>query len=619
MLLDNLQTSGGAGAFRVTAASLLLLCFYAAIFYASADTPIAYASSLEWLQITLLSVAFSFSVAVLLKSVLWLVSAAWKSTRVREPAIGSVIAFVILFSLGLMVLENFSYTVFSWGLKTGTSVIGKIGMFAGCVFFAYQCLPLVSWFAKKLSPAILVSLTLLICLSLLIYSIFTPDKVYSDQMASKGSPGLAHPHVIFLTSDGLNASEMSVYGQAADTTPFLKSVASDFMVFNNAFPNSANTTGGITTMLTGRSPLTTQVVYPPDILKEGDELKHLPAFFSSKHYIKSQWAVPHYGSADSQNMFGAFDYVHGESQAGFNYMAEQFSLTSLQSWFATRLIKDQFGLLSDILFIHEMENPYMQVSEDSEKKKNRLRDEDRVSGLLQDIDTAVGLRKQLFNHTHFMNTHGSKFPVKERVFSKGVEQDKKWMREFYHDAILEFDGHVESIFNHLKSAGILDEVILVVSTDHGRRWSQSDRIPLLIRFPLGANAGLYSQYVQLTDVAPTILDYVGGSWPTWMSGVSLLNPQEIPANRIIFSVGRTKAIGKNEDGKVVRDNVGEAFKTANKFGAVFCGAYTGFTFPDPKFNFVKTFDEQPVSGFCDISATQKGIKILDAFESHLAH
>ena len=65
-----------------------------------------------------------------------------------------------------------------------------------------------------------------------------------------------------ISSDGVSADLMSLYGYDQPSTPFLTSLADELMIFDAAYTNNANTTGSITATLNGISPATTQVIYP---------------------------------------------------------------------------------------------------------------------------------------------------------------------------------------------------------------------------------------------------------------------------------------------------------------------------------------------------------------------
>jgi hypothetical protein len=171
------------------------------------------------------------------------------------------------------------------------------------------------------------------------------------------------------------------------------------------------------------------------------------------------------------------------------------------------------------------------------------RDRERVDALLAFLERSPG---PVFAHVHLMGTHGPTFRTSFRRFARGKN---RWsIPAEYDDAILEFDRHVARVFDRLRRRGTLANTLIVVTSDHGARWSYG-RIPLLFFFPGGSHAGVVEPNVQLLDVAPTILDHLGVAKPEWMDGTSLLGAGPNPA-RVIVSVlyqlkGRPPAVVYN--------------------------------------------------------------------------
>jgi hypothetical protein len=128
------------------------------------------------------------------------------------------------------------------------------------------------------------------------------------------------------------------------------------------------------------------------------------------------------------------------------------------------------------------------------------------------------------------------FYPRTRVFSSAEIQDREWMRDFFDDAILDFDPYAGVFVEHMKGAGLWDNALLIVYSDHVDGWKSNDRIPLLIHFPGGQYAGRIRNNTQNLDIAPTILDYLGMEKPAYMSGQSLLQG-EPPALLPIISAG----------------------------------------------------------------------------------
>jgi hypothetical protein len=63
----------------------------------------------------------------------------------------------------------------------------------------------------------------------------------------------------------------------------------------------------------------------------------------------------------------------------------------------------------------------------------------------------------------------------------------------------------------------------------------------MIRFPNRHPRGSIAANVQLADVAPTMLSYLGATIPAWMDGESLIS-DSLPLTRRIFGVSETQAL-----------------------------------------------------------------------------
>jgi hypothetical protein len=123
-----------------------------------------------------------------------------------------------------------------------------------------------------------------------------------------------------------------------------------------------------------------------------------------------------------------------------------------------------------------------------------------------------------------MVTHGDTFEPSQQEFSAGqsIEGQQPWSVDFYDDSILEFDRYIGKLVNDLNNQGLLDKTILVIGSDHGQKWDQLQRLPLLFRFPNGQHAGSMPANAQNLDIAPTLLDYLDLQQPEWMHGQSLI-------------------------------------------------------------------------------------------------
>ncbi len=134
--------------------------------------------------------------------------------------------------------------------------------------------------------------------------------------------------------------------------------------------------------------------------------------------------------------------------------------------------------------------------------------------------------------------YGSQEPHREYEFQSGVNKggkkltdidripgylpDHETVRHDMLDYALEIehmDSHLGRMIAELEKRGELDNTLIVVTSDHGmpfprvkgHAYHDSNHVPLAIRWPRGmSNPGRAIQdFVDFTDIAPTILDYAG--------------------------------------------------------------------------------------------------------------
>jgi hypothetical protein len=106
--------------------------------------------------------------------------------------------------------------------------------------------------------------------------------------------------------------------------------------------------------------------------------------------------------------------------------------------------------------------------------------------------------------------------------------------------VRETDGKIRTLFEALQSTGRLEHTIVVIVSDHASDWKITERVPLMIRFPNRHLTGRITTNVQLADVAPTMLSYLGAAVPVWMYGQSWGPETALPPTRRIFGVSDVK-------------------------------------------------------------------------------
>jgi hypothetical protein len=442
----------------------------------------------------------------------------------------------ILTSLTFLMVENFTYTL--WGFNVGSFqgvgrhlyavAIVACAIWIGRGIWRWTTLPFVRKISRYLSVLAIVLLSASTVFSLA--KLGQATVVSSDDLKRTES---RFPNILILSTDGLDASHMSAYGYRRNTTPFIKSLIPDSLLVENHFTNNAKSTGSIGALFSGKLPTKTRVIYPPDIFRGIDTYQHVPAILRKLGYRNADFSIRHYTDPYDLNMREGFDYANGRS------IGEISSPIKLPDSVVHTFIKESYFLeisvsrlvvrLQHALGINNMVNPYKVVT-NMDDAERYFPDAKRLEQLFDFIDSS---QAPFFAHVHLMVTHGSKFQVNRRVFSEGKKQNAPWMDDFYDDAIISFDETVEKVINRLKRNDLLEETLVIVTSDHGSKWRATERVPLLLLFPQRQYIGVRHHNVQRVDVSATILDYLGVKRPEWVDGESFLHG-ELEPDRAIF-------------------------------------------------------------------------------------
>lgn len=437
----------------------------------------------------------------------------------------------------LIMLDNFTYTVFKFGIVSTSNSWRVIYIFIFILFF-YRTFRFTTRTAIWKTASTLSFSLFAVSSALILMTYFSRDVPYNALDSDSPQSGSLRPNIIILGADGLNASYLSAYGFDEDTTPFIRELAKTSLVAENAFPNASSTTASTTSALTGKEPAEVGVYRYPDILSGDDSFEHLPGILKDAGYYTVQIGTPSYVDARKVNLIDGFDMVNGQTihQPGLDALRSALG-NSAPTYFIELIAERVAERFLHIFFIRDMNNPIQQVHNETA----RYTDAERVDEIIRLLEDA---QEPLFIFSHFMNTHGPHFGTEEKAAeSESTADEAEWDVELYKEAIRTFDAHVEDIYQYLAKSGKLENTILVIYTDHGYRYVVNRRTPLIFHFPNGDHAGSRKNNAQVIDIPVTLLDYLGIAQPDWMTGISLLNDEALATREIIsITAGSPKKI-----------------------------------------------------------------------------
>ncbi|HRP67978.1 MAG TPA: sulfatase-like hydrolase/transferase [Turneriella sp.] len=489
-------------------------------------------------------------------------------------------AFVLAL-LALLLLDNFTYTVFHIGIIS-TDILGRlvyVGLFSYTIFYLFHRLTFFVHEKKELLSSNHALLTLALPLGLAF--IFFMSKAAVPLKASLLETGVltkrTRPNIIFFASDGVDAQHLKLYGYARNTTPTLNRFAHDRkpLLCKNAFSNGARTTGSLTAMLTGVSPATNKVFFPPHILNATNAHRHLPGILKQLGYINFQETIRYYADAGDLNLQGAFDVANNRSLKGQNFLGRRFVT---ESYFLAALFERLSSRLLHITGVRSMENFAAQMNnEDSPNEVYGTIDDTRMERLEGFIEQ---VKEPFFAHVHLLDSHCCTFKFKHAHFSRRTAEEKETKtqpleRDLIDDAILASDAQFARVLKVLKERGILERTIVVYSSDHNRGWTIKRKVPLVFFFPDSHYARIEKKNCQLLDVAPTLLDYLDIKTPHWLEGRSLLDEANLDnADRIFgfLNIRRHSIqVGKSKVSELV--DAGAPYYGLTSYGMMSCNKW----------------------------------------------
>ena len=301
-----------------------------------------------------------------------------------------------------------------------------------------------------------------------------------------GLPNGPHP-VVVIAIDGLRADALGCYGGDVDT-PSFDALAAESVRFDQAYAQAPEMMPSLAALLSGLYPTTNGMRSSGDQL-QADAMTLAEAVQSAgmatAAFIEGAPGGADYGLAQGFDSFQVAERPGAEALGWMNEHASDDFLLVMAGWGSRAL--DQAGLLLD---------------------ETEAIDPERVAEVLASRD---GDDPLLFD-----------------------DQEMARIRAWYAARVQVMDAFIGDFMTAFTTAGLDERATLIVLGSNGLALQEHDdlfgetvyapvtRVPLMIRFPGGEQAGDQGTIVELIDVMPTVLDLTGGSAPAGCQGTSLL-------------------------------------------------------------------------------------------------
>jgi arylsulfatase len=338
-------------------------------------------------------------------------------------------------------------------------------------------------------------------------------------------------NVIIVIVESLRADQLRAYGATRDIMPTVDALTRESRVFSNAYTHSSHTDYATVTPLSSHYPLRSETAhtYPEnpsyprvliyDVLKA---LKYHTAIFSSSN---EYWGgMIHFLQTGNLDRF-----FHAANFKGPTYVAQGDA--GFAEW--TRETKhagsvdDRYTTSAAIEWIESL----------------------RREPFFMALNFQSSHLPYLVPHDFPRRFGPAKLDFTIR-FAHFPREKSEVVKDIYADSLAYVDAQIARLFEYLKSKGIWDNTVIVLTGDHGQAFYEHGfashasaifnevmKVPIIIRAP-GVKPGIEDRLAQHVDIAPSILGSLGLPVHPSFQGIDLLNSVPDP-KRSAYMVAQT--------------------------------------------------------------------------------
>jgi arylsulfatase A-like enzyme len=354
------------------------------------------------------------------------------------------------------------------------------------------------------------------------------------------------PNVILVTLDTVRADHLSLYGYNRNTTPHLNELAASSAVFAHPAAASSGTLTSHSAILTGvyvswngartngglQEPISKQFPMLAELLQA-------QGYVTGGYVANSAYLIPYFGF-----------------NRGFQAFESRNAVRVLSAEKSYCLRQGVRKALSHFVDTAEFDLRFLRANE-----INKL--------AYRFLEGVKPTSRPFFLFLNYMDAHGpyippapynTMFPGHEIASDVAADAEavtaghdltraREHMISQYDGGIAYIDSQIGELVSRLKSTGLYDNTLIVITADHGEGFGEHGywghgatvyetvvNVPLLIKFP-GTDRSQVGKVVESAghaDILPTVLDVTGTPLPAIVQGRSL-KPHAGDSSRILLS------------------------------------------------------------------------------------
>ncbi|MCP4677311.1 MAG: sulfatase-like hydrolase/transferase [Deltaproteobacteria bacterium] len=356
--------------------------------------------------------------------------------------------------------------------------------------------------------------------------------------------------IVLVVIDTLRADATTPHGSKEDTTPFLKELVDQGIIFTKVFSPGPWTVPSMYSMMTGLYPsehgICDGVAVGPAIKKKMVGQQVLPDEAVTLAESLKRAGYTTFGVSTNFHLARQFGFAQGFD----DFQGGEFSFIPFPNMAVESLGEDFRAAPKSFLWLHffDPHYPYLQVEPwftewNKSRFKNYLDMSIEATTMFYRKKARLGPNDPLDpKHLYSIYKLAVYLANQSEVLFYGLPAARKYVKdehiEFfrasYASNVRQTDEAVREAFETL---GISDQSLVIVTSDHGEElfhhggtghrrhvsvYQELIHVPLIIRLPGRKSAGtVIDTPVSLIDIYPTLLDLLGEPVPEELSGVSL--------------------------------------------------------------------------------------------------
>lgn len=356
-------------------------------------------------------------------------------------------------------------------------------------------------------------------------------------------------NVILISIDVLRNDHLGIYGYSKNTSPNIDKFFQDGFVFENAFSQSPLTRPSEISILTGvypshhkmmddnSPPLSTDYKTIAEVLKQNGYKTF--AMYEESPSINSSLGVGR----------GIDNFAEGDFVTNYSEVSSFIQANKNQKFFID-------------MYTVDLHDPYV-----AEPPYDTMFDKNYNGSIIGNADQFYSLAYQ----KNITNNFDQRRLLYWSFVNKSDPRDIRHLIALYDSNVYRVDSSLGRIFNYLNSQGLLNNTIVIFTSDHGeefgehggflheKMYDETIHVPLLIYVPNSKHTEITDQ-VSGIDVMPTLLSILGIQQSQNIDGKDLKflmeNPKAPDPNQTMVSEYTWERAMRTPDWKLIKTENG---------------------------------------------------------------